>query len=150
MLVRIRRQFNMAELVKRAHSTSPPPDAKRPKLEVAQNESINPPSIPPNSLPALVPAIPTPKPAQKQQKKSRKGALKPPKAGGAEEISHFDLIKYLSLERVEEMTAAETAKTTDWRKEADSVWTKDSPNVNVRIVGLNSHGQSFIPLLCSY
>ena len=145
----VRRQFKMAEVVKRAHSTSPPPalEPKRTKLETAPNEPIKPDSIPQNIMPSLNPAAATTKPAQKQQKKQRKGAAKPPKAGGAEEISHFDLIKYLGLERLEEMQAAEKAKTIDWRKEADSVWTKDSPDVDVKIVGLNSHGQS-LPLFC--
>ncbi|GAA5833387.1 hypothetical protein JCM3766R1_005487 [Sporobolomyces carnicolor] len=72
----------------------------------------------------------------------RKSKVKAPKPGGVEEAGAFDVIELLGAERVEELERLEKDEGKDWRKAAEEEW-GSGPNgkdVELRIVGINSHG----------
>jgi hypothetical protein len=74
----------------------------------------------------------------------RKSKVKAPKPGGVEEAGAFDVIELLGAERVEEMQKMESEEGKDWRKAAEEEW-GSGPNgkdVELNIVGINSHGES--------
>ncbi|SGY21528.1 BQ5605_C016g08249 [Microbotryum silenes-dioicae] len=77
----------------------------------------------------------------KQGKKKTK-AVKP---GGAEEVGAFDVVEFLGPERVEALEEeAERSGVRDWsRNEAEKEWGfgAQGKSVQVRVVGLNAHGQ---------
>lgn len=80
---------------------------------------------------------------RKQQQSSKRKA-KPPKPGGAEETSHFDTLRFLGSERVQELRALEEVHG-DGKKAAEVEWGvgAEGKDVEVTIVGLSSHGTLF-------
>ncbi|KDE09208.1 hypothetical protein MVLG_00530 [Microbotryum lychnidis-dioicae p1A1 Lamole] len=85
----------------------------------------------------------------KQGKKKTK-AVKP---GGAEEVGAFDVVEFLGPERVEALEEeAERSRVRDWsRNEAEKEWGfgAQGKSVQVRVVGLNAHGDGLAKLIPS-
>lgn len=84
-----------------------------------------------------------PKHSKPAERKARK--VKAPKPGGVEEAGAFDVIELLGRERVEEMQKLEQ-EGKNWRAEAEAEWGigANGKDVEVKIVGINSHGAFFL------
>jgi len=135
---------------KRALSPNPPnstststtsttsPSTKRVKLAVEE-----PVSAPPNLIEVKEPVHKKPKHSKPAERKARK--VKAPKPGGVEEAGAFDVIELLGRERVEEMQKLEQ-EGKNWRAEAEAEWGigANGKDVEVKIVGINSHGAFFL------
>ncbi|SCV72097.1 BQ2448_4791 [Microbotryum intermedium] len=84
----------------------------------------------------------------KQGKKAK--AVKP---GGAEEVGAFDVVEFLGQERIDALEIdAEASGLKDWnRKQAEKEWGfgAEGKQVQVRVVGLNSHGDGLAKLIPS-
>ncbi|GAA6063380.1 hypothetical protein JCM10212_001479 [Sporobolomyces blumeae] len=152
-------QFFGADGAKRAHSSTPPPpqagpgttgsptNAKRIKLTVE-----DPVSAPPNLIETPVqPDEPTSTATSTSNanangrgtgRKVRGRKVKPPKPGGVEEAGAYDVVELLGQDKVDEMRRLEQDDLRDWRKEAELEWGigPDGKDVQVRVVGINSHG----------
>ncbi|KAJ8294052.1 tRNA (uracil(54)-C(5))-methyltransferase [Rhodotorula toruloides] len=146
---------------KRPLSTSPPPPTppaaasaaaadpatKRVKLSVEDPVGV-PPVLVEQPLPPNQPSTSARPPASKRAdagskaRKPRQRKTKAPKPGGVEEAGAFDVIELLGKARVEEMKRLEEEEGRDWRLEAEKEWgkDKDGKDVEVRIVGMNDHG----------
>ncbi|GAA6028275.1 hypothetical protein NBRC10512_003115 [Rhodotorula toruloides] len=146
---------------KRPLSTSPPPPTppaaasaaaadpatKRVKLSVEDPVGV-PPVLVEQPLPPIQPSTSARPPASKRAdagskaRKPRQRKTKAPKPGGVEEAGAFDVIELLGKARVEEMKRLEEEEGRDWRLEAEKEWgkDKDGKDVEVRIVGMNDHG----------
>lgn len=127
-------------------STSTSPDSKRVKLVVEDPVSQPPNLIEVNEKEKETSTPKKPKHVRSDGKKGRK--VKAPKPGGVEEAGAFDVLELLGKERVEEMQRME-AQGQDWRKEAEKEWGIGSTgkDVQVKIVGINSHGTFDPPLM---
>ncbi|KAK4335446.1 tRNA (uracil(54)-C(5))-methyltransferase [Rhodotorula toruloides] len=147
---------------KRPLSASPPPPAppeaasaaaadpatKRVKLSVEDPISVPPvlveQPLPPNAPSTSAPTRSAPKKTDPGSKarKPRQRKTKAPKPGGVEEAGAFDVIELLGKERVDELKRLEEEEGRDWRLEAEKEWgkDKDGKDVEVRIVGMNDHG----------
>lgn len=79
--------------------------------------------------------------------KAYKRKVKVPKAGGAEETGHFDVLTYLGATRVDELRALEVTNG-DGKRAAELEWGvgAEGKDIEVRIVGISAHGSYLFTL----
>ncbi|SCZ88347.1 BZ3500_MvSof-1268-A1-R1_Chr2-1g04351 [Microbotryum saponariae] len=130
---------------------------KKIKMDEAgtQNGSSAPKATTAAQLPPQTPAPGGGGAAARKSNKNKQGKkkIKAVKPGGAEEVGAFDVVEFLGPERVEALEEeAERSGVRDWsRKEAEKEWGfgAEGKSVQVRVVGLNAHGDGLAKLIPS-